>query len=63
MATRRPTSYRRNRDYAQHFEWTYELNKDVYDCYVKARSNPAIGYMRQLKQYWDEKLPQYNYLY
>ena len=42
-------SYRRNRDYSKSFAWTYELNKDLYKCYVKAKEDPKIGYMNRLK--------------
>ena len=48
MATREKTksvSLRRNRDYMSHFVWTYELNRDVYQRYTKARKNPKVGYM------------------
>ena len=61
MATRKPVSYRTGRDYSTHFTWTYELNKDVYDCYTKARSDPSKGYTKRLKQYWDELHPQYSH--
>ena len=57
MATQRKTtstSYRRKRDYSQHFQWSYELNSDVYKCYSKARGNPKIGYMKCLKEGWDK---------
>ena len=53
-------SYRRNRDYTKSFKWTYELDKDLYQCYIKAKSKPRIGYMNRLKQYWDEKHPELN---
>ena len=53
-------SYRRNRDYTKSFKWTYELDKDLYQCYIKAKSDPRIGYMNRLKQYWDEKHPELN---
>ena len=36
-----------------HFVWTHELNRDVYQCYNKARENPKISYMKRMKQYWD----------
>ena len=42
--------YRRNRNYTKHFEWTYELNRDVYRCYTQARGDPRIGYMKRLKK-------------
>ena len=54
--TRSP-SYRRNRDYANHFEWTYELNRDIYQCYLKARQIPTISYVKRMKNYWDELHP------
>ena len=47
-------SYKRNRDYSKHFNWSYELKRDVYNCYLRARENPAPGYMKRLKSYWDE---------
>ena len=33
MASRKP-SYRRNRDYSKSFKWTYDLDKDLYECYL-----------------------------
>ena len=36
-----------------HFVWTHELDRDVYQCYNKARENPKISYMKRMKQYWD----------
>ena len=33
-------NYRRKRDYSKHRNWTYELNKDLYKCYTKAREVP-----------------------
>ena len=56
MATKQKTistSYCRNRDYSQHFEWTYELNYNVCKCYINARNNPKIGYMKRMKEEWD----------
>ena len=53
-------SYRRNRDYSKSFAWTYELNKDLYKCYVKAKEDPKIGYMNRLKEYWEEIHPELN---
>ena len=38
-------SYRRNRDYTNDFNWTYELKTDVYRCYVEARNDKNIGYI------------------
>ena len=54
-------SYRRNRDYSKSFAWTYELNKDLYKCYVKAKEDPKIGNMNRLKQHWEEIHPELNY--
>ena len=47
-------SYRKNRNYTKHFEWTYKLNRDVYRCYTQARSDPETGYIKYLKKYWGE---------
>ena len=43
-----------------HIVWTYELNRDVYQCYIKARENPKIGYMKRMKQYWDNLHPEFT---
>ena len=61
MASRKPVSYRTCRDYSTHFTWTYELNKDVYECYKKARSDPSKGYTKRMKVYWDNLHPQYSH--
>ena len=61
MATKERTksvSLRRNRDYTSHFVWTYELNRDVYQCYTRAKENPKIGYMKRMEQYWDDLHPE-----
>ena len=50
-------SYRRNRDYSSLFDWTYDLKRDVYNCYIKARENKSIGYLKIFKSYWDELHP------
>ena len=55
-------SYRRNRDYTRQFDWTYDLKRDVYNCYIKARENKSIGYMKRLKSYWDELHPGFAFL-
>ena len=55
-------SYRRNRDYTRKFDWTYDLKRDVYNCYIKARENKSIGYMKRLKSYWDELHPGFAFL-
>ena len=54
-------SYRRDRDYSKKFKWTYELNKDLYDCYTKARENPKEGYMKRMKVLWDDLHPEISY--
>ena len=56
----RSTSYRRNH-YINHFEWTYELNRDIYQCYLKTHQIPTIGYMKHMKNYWDELHPELSY--
>ena len=61
MAERKPISYLRDRDYSQHFIWTYELNKDVYNCYKNARSDRSIGYMKRLKRNWDKIHPELSH--
>ena len=49
-------SQHQNRDYSKQFAWTYELNKDLYKCYVKAKEDPdkKTRYMSRLKKYWDK---------
>ena len=47
-------SQRGNRDHTQQFNWTYDLKRDVYNCYIKARENKSIRYMKKLKPYLDE---------
>ena len=64
MATKQKTmstSYCRNRNYSQHFEWTYELNHDVYKCHVNARNNPKVGYMKRMKEDWDNLHPEISH--
>ena len=64
ISTKRNTesvSFRRNGNYRRHFEWTYELNRDVYKCYTQARSDPRIGYMKRIKKHWDELHPDLSY--
>ena len=64
MTTKQKTKsicYRRNRDYTNHFEWSYELIRDVYQCYLKAGQISTIGYIKRMKKYWDELHPQLSY--
>ena len=49
--TTKSVSHRRNRDYKKQFNWTYVLNKDLFDCYIQEDSNK--GYMKRLKNLWD----------
>ena len=55
-------SFKRNRVYSKHFNWSYELKRDVYNCYLRAKENPAPGYMKRLKPYWDEIYPEFSFL-
>ena len=43
-----------------HFVWTYEHNRDVYQCYTKAGENPKIVCMKRMKQYWDNLHPEFT---
>ena len=54
-------SYRRNRGYNKQFDWTYELNKDLYESSLKAKANLKLGYMNRMKIYWDKIHPELNY--
>ena len=54
-------SYRRDRDYSKQFKWTYELNKDLYNCYTKERENPKKGDMKRMKVLWDNLHPELSY--
>ena len=54
-------SIRRNRNYHQHIKWTYELNRDIYQCLVKA-DRSEVGYMERLKTEWVFKHPEYDHL-
>ena len=31
----------------------------IYQCYTKARENPQIGYMKRMKEYWDNLNPKF----
>ena len=64
MATKQKTistSYCRNCNYYQHFEWTYKLNYDVDKCYLNARNNPKIDYMKRMKEEWDTLRPELSH--
>ena len=60
-ATTKTVSYRRNRDHKNQFNWTYELNNDLLDCYTKAREDPSKGYMKKIKNLWDTLHPELNH--
>ena len=45
--TSRPVTYICNRQRKQ-FNWRNELNKDLLECYNKARDGPSIGYMGRI---------------
>ena len=62
MATKKSVSYRRNRDSTEQFYWTYDLNCDLYNCYIKAKENSAIGYMRRMNQNWGIIHPEFSHL-
>ena len=62
MATEKSVNYRRNRDYTKQFDWIYDLNCDLCNCYTKAKENPAIGYMKRMKQNWDIIHPEFSHL-
>ena len=61
QANKKSVSYRRNRNYRTQFTWTYELNKDLYDCYMKAREDPRKDYMNRMKNSWDLSHPELSY--
>ena len=50
-------SYRRpRRDYSKSTKWTYQMNKDLAKLY-KTSQPGKLGYMKKLKDLWDEKYP------
>ena len=54
--------YSTKRDYTKQFVWTYELNNDLYKCYLRTKENKSLGYMTRMKHYWDEIRPEYSFL-
>lgn len=56
-----PASYLRNRDYSRQFNWTEPLNDDILQCYIRAKSDPSKGYMKRMKNYWDELHPELSH--
>ena len=53
-------SYCRNHDYNNDFNWAYKVKTNVYKCFVEARNEKSIGYMKPLKNLWDEIHSEYN---
>ena len=47
--------------YCTHSKLTYELNCDIYNCYIRARADPFID-MKRLLKYWDEIHPKLTFL-
>ena len=56
------SSYRQNRGSAEQFCWTYNQKRDVYNCYLKAKVDPMIGYLKRLKNCWDEHHTEFIFL-
>ena len=54
-------SVRRNRDYSAHLTWTYELNKDLHECFLEADKS-VYGYSGRMKKLWDNIHPEYAHL-
>ena len=55
-------SYRRNRDYSTHLNWTYDLKRNVYQFYLTLNEDPRIGYMKRMKEKWHVIHPEYSFL-
>ena len=49
IANKKSASYERNHNYTKQFDWTYDLNCNLYNCYTKAKENHAIRYMKCMK--------------
>ena len=47
---------RPNREKKKKIKWTYELNKDSYDCYIEA-DRDRLGYIERMKNLWDRIHP------
>ena len=54
-------SYRRNRDYTKSIEWTEQLKRDLYECYLQSEADKP-RFMQRLKTIWDEKHRDMNYI-
>ena len=55
-------SYRRNCDYSTHFIRTHDLKRNVYQCYLTAKEDSRRGYLKRLKEKWNEIHPEYSFL-
>ena len=62
MATKKSVSYQRNCNYIKQFDWTYDLNCDLCNCYMKAKENLAIRYIKHMKQNRDIIHPEFSHL-
>ena len=62
MATKESVGYRRNRNYTKQIDWIYDLNCDLYNCYMEPKENPAIGYMKCMIRNWDIIHPEFSHL-
>ena len=58
---KRKPNYRRNRDYRRHITWTYELNRDLYECYKNSKPEEK-KYTLRIKSIWDKIRPKYAHL-
>ena len=57
---RRPRRHQGVRYQERRFQWTFEMNCDLYSMYQKARSE-GRGYMNRLLQYWTERYPNFSF--
>ena len=55
-------SCKRNREYSTNFNWMYDLKRDIYQCYLTAKGDPRIGYMKRLKEKWDKIHSEYSFV-
>ena len=50
---------RPTRDYTKSRKWSYKMNKELHEMYIKCKPT-VYGYMKRLKEIWDEKHPDEN---
>ena len=55
-----PWRPRRHQGVCYQFQWTFEMNCDLYSMYQKARSE-GQGYTNRLLQYWIEHYPNLSF--